>query len=289
MRAIIFGSNGQDGFFLNSLLKKNGLEIINVSRKNGATSGDVSDYNFVQNLIKYNKPDFIFNFAANSSTRHDLLFENHQTIESGTLNILESVRLFSPNSKVFIPGSALQFKNTGEPINEQSEFEASSAYALARIQSTYAVRYYKAKFGLQLYMGYFFNHDSQLRSEQHVNQKIVKAAQRISLGVETKLVLGNMEVRKEFNFAGDVVEAIWALVNQNNLSEAVIGCGMAYSIKDWVELCFGNLKLDWRNYIEIETDYLPEYNILVSDPTLIKSIGWMPKTNLYNLAKIMMG
>ena len=182
----------------------------------------------------------------------------------------------------------MQFKNTGQRINEHTEFEASSPYALARIQSTYAARYYRNAFGLKVYVGYFFNHDSPLRTEQHVNQKIVKAVQRIANGSEEKLTLGNIDVKKEFNYAGDIVEAIWQLVNQNNIFEAVIGCSKAFSIKEWVVTCFKLKDLDWKSYVEIQNDFVPEYNVLVSDATLLKSIGWQPKTDFYQLAKMMM-
>ena len=288
MKAIIFGSNGQDGFYLNQLLSQNGLFVINVSRKNAAICGNVANYSFVENLIKEEQPEFIFHLAANSSTNHNLLFENHATIETGTLNILESVKLHSPSSKVFISGSALQFKNCGLPINEQTVFEASSPYALARIQSTYAARYYRNAFGVKAYIGYFFNHDSPLRTEQHVNKKIVKAVQRIATGNQEKLILGNIDVKKEFNFAGDLVEAIWQFVKQDKIFELVIGSGEAFSIKKWVETCFSLKGMNFENYLSIQNNFIPQYDILVSDPSLLRSIGWEPKTDFYQLAKMMM-
>ena len=288
MKAIVFGSNGQDGFYLNILLKKNNIEVVNVSRSNAQCSGDVSDTNFIREIIYTHKPDYIFNFAANSSTKHNLLFEHHSTIERGTLNILECVKEISPTTKVFISGSALQFKNTGKPIDEDTPFEASSAYAIARIQTIYAARYYRNVFGLHVYAGFFFNHDSPLRTEYYVNQKIVKAVQRISKNEQKKIALGDITVKKEFTYAGDIVEAVWILINQQNIFEAVIGSGQAYAIKDWVSQCFALKNLDWRDYVEIETSYTSEYRILVSNPALIKSLGWQPKTSFSDLAEMMM-
>lgn len=285
---IIFGSNGQDGYYLNQLLNKSGVEIIDVSRTNASICGSVSNYTFVKNLIKENLPDYVFHFAARSSTKHDFIFENHETIATGTFNILESVKLFSPSTKVFISGSAIQFKNVGHPIDESTEFEANNPYSIARIQSVYSSRYYAKKFGLKTYVGYFFNHDSPLRSENHVNQKIVKTIQRIAAGSSEKLFLGNIEVRKEFNYAEDIVNAVWKLVNQDTVSEAVIGCGKAYSIKDWLTHCFNIKELQWEKYVEIIDDYTPEYNVLVSDPKKIIAIGWKPSTSFYELANIMM-
>ena len=156
MKALIFGVTGQDGYYLSKLLTKNNYLVIGVSRKKGDwISGDVSDLKFVENIIKAEKPDIVFHLAANSTTRHDALFENHETISTGTLNILESVYKFHPKCKVFLSGSAMQFANNGSPIDEHTPFEASSPYAVARIQSTYAARYYRSK-GLEVYMGYFF-------------------------------------------------------------------------------------------------------------------------------------
>jgi GDPmannose 4,6-dehydratase len=286
--AVIFGSNGQDGYYLNQLFGKLGINTINVSRRNAAICGTVSDYNFVQKLVIDFQPDYIFHLAAHSSTKHEFLFENHETIATGTINILESVKLFSPKTRVFISGSAMQFKNDGHPIDEFADFEAKSPYAIARIQSVFAARYYAYAFGLKTFVGYFFNHDSPLRSEQHVNQRIARTAQRIASGSKEKLILGNIETQKEFNYAGDVVNAIWKLINQDMITEAVIGSGKPYAIKDWVIQCFSLKNLKWQQHVELQNNYTPEYNILVSNPQKIKGIGWTPQTDFYELAKMMM-
>jgi GDPmannose 4,6-dehydratase len=287
-KALIFGINGQDGFYLTKLLEQNQISVIGVSRTNAELEGNVGNYDFVESIIKNHQPDYIFHLAANSTTQHAVLFENHETISTGTLNILESVKLYCPEAVVFLSGSAMQFKNVGKPINEQTPFDASSAYSVSRIQSIYAGRYYREKFGLKVYMGYFFNHDSPLRTEKHVNQKIVRAVQRIDKGSSEKLELGNIDVQKEFNFAGDVVEAIWKLVNQEIVFEAVIGSGITFSIKDWITYCFEKINRNWKESVFQKDFYIPEYQTLISDPTLIKSLGWSPKINFYQLADMMM-
>jgi GDPmannose 4,6-dehydratase len=288
-KAIIFGSNGQDGHYLSKVLEREHVEVMGISRKGDAVHGDVSDYMFVEGQIRKHQPSHIFHFAAASTTQHHALFENHQTICTGTLNILEAVKLYCPNARVFIPGSAMQFKNNGLPIDEQTPFEGSSPYAVARIQSVYSARYYRDKCGLQVYVGYFFNHDSPLRTERHVNQKIVKAVQRIRAGSTEKLELGDIEVKKEFNYAGDVVEAVWRLVSQNSVYEAVIGSGKAYSIKEWVEYCFSTVNKNWRDYVVVKSNFTAEYEMLVSNPRLIKALGWEQKVNIHQLADMMMG
>lgn len=289
MRAIIIGANGQDGHFLNELLLDKNIDVIGISRKGNYINGDVANFKFVNKIISDLKPEYVFHLAANSSTNHNVLFENYRTICDGTNNILEAVRLSSPYSKIFLSGSALQFENTGVPINEDTPFCARSPYAVARIQSTYAGRYYRRAFGIKVFIGYFFNHDSCLRSENHVNQKVARAVQRIAAGSKEKIQLGDIQIRKEFNYAGDVVDAVWRLINQENIQEAVIGSGKAYSIQEWVEACFEQIGQDWREYVYSSYDLYPhEYNKLVSDPKCIFSIGWKPKVDFTSLCKMMM-
>lgn len=289
MKAIIFGVNGQDGFYLNQLLSKKGVSVIGVDRdSNDFIKGDVGNFLFVNSLIKKYLPDYIFHFAAVSSTKHSALFANHKAISTGTLNILEAVKNNCSKCKVFLSGSALQFKNNGKPINEKTLFEAKSAYSVERIYSIYAGRYYRDVFGLKVYVGYFFNHDSPLRPERHISQQIVMAIRRIVDGKKEKLELGDINVKKEFNFAGDIIKAVWILVNQDKITEAVIGCGKAYSIKDWTKYCFNKVGKDWKDFVINKEDFVSEYKILVSNPRVIKSIGWKPKVSFYKLADMMM-
>jgi GDPmannose 4,6-dehydratase len=289
MKAVIFGANGQDGYYLRELCKRKGIEAIGVSRTGEWMHGDVACYDQVAQLIKQHQPAYVFHFAANSTTQHSALFDNHNAISTGTINILESVKVHCSTAKVFLSGSAMQFKNEGLPIDEKTPFQASSAYSVARIQSVYAGRYYRDTFGLQVYVGYFFNHDSPLRSEQHVNQKIIMAVKRIAAGSIEQLELGNIDVLKEFNFAGDMVEAVWKLVNQADIFEAVIGSGDVHSIKDWADYSFRRINKNWQDYVKIVQDFVPEYKILVSNPSVIKSIGWQPKVNFVQLADLMIG
>lgn len=286
--AIIFGINGQDGFYLNKILQKKNIIVIGVSRsRRPSISGDILDRYFVESLIKDKQPDFVFHLAANSTTRHDAMFENHDTISTGSLNILEAVYKFSKHTKIFISGSGLQFLNKGLPISEKNPFEANDPYSVSRIQSVYAARYFR-KLGVQTYVGYFFNHDSPLRSEKHVNQKIVKAVNRISSGANEIIELGDISVRKEFSFAGDIVDAIFMLVNNDKVFETVIGSGIAYTIEEWLTICFRYYGLDWQKHIKIKTDYIADYKTLVSDPYTLFSLGWNPLVDFESLAKMML-
>jgi GDPmannose 4,6-dehydratase len=273
---------------LKTLLEPKNLNVIGVSRSKGDwIQGDVADYSFVESLIKLNKPSYIFHLAANSTTHHEALWDNHSAISTGTLNILEATKTCSLNTAVFISGSAVQFENNGAPISEKTPFAPLNPYAVSRIHSVLASRYYRNTFGLKTYVGYFFNHDSPLRTDRHVNQKIVLAAQRIANGSSEKIELGDIDVKKEFNFAGDIMEAVWLLVNQSKVFEAVIGSGISYSIEDWLNCCFGLIHKDWRSSVILKESFKAEYKNLVSDPSLINDLGWKPKVDINKLAELM--
>lgn len=287
MKALIFGANGQDGHYLHALLQQNGVQSTGISRHGAWLKGDVTDWRFVKEIIAEEKPDYIFNLAANSVTRHDVLLENHQTIGTGCLHILEAAKLASPASKIFLSGSGLQFVNTGVPIHEETPFAANNAYAVERIHSVYAARYFRT-LGLKVYMGYFFNHDSPLRSSRHVAKMITEAVQRIKAGSDEQIWIGNRSTKKEWGFAGDIMEAVWQLVQQDQQFEAVLGTGEAFSIQEWVEECFRQAGLPWQPYIQTKEGFTAEFSTLVSDPHRIHSMGWRPKTSFSGLAAMML-
>lgn len=291
MNALIFGSNGQDGYYLNKLLLDKAIKPLGISRNvsegNNHIKGNVADHDFVATLVRSEKPNYIFHLAANSTTRHDALFENHQTISTGTLNILESVRKYSSHTKVFIAGSGVQFKNTGNPIKATDEFSANNAYSIARIQSVYAARYFRG-LGIKTYVGYLFHHESPLRKDHHIAKFISEHVKKIKNGGSQKIKLGDISVKKEWAFAADIVEGIYTLVAQDDVSEASIGTGKGYSIEDWLKVCFGLISRDWKEYVETkDANYQAEYKTLVSDPTTINALGWFPETSLQDLAKKM--
>lgn len=286
MKALIFGANGQDGYYLSEFCNKRNIEVIGVSRKGPWLHGDVVSPVFVENLIKSQRPDLVFHLAAASTTRHDVIYENHATIGTGTLNILESVRKHSPQSKVFFAGSGLQFVNKGHPISENDQFDSSSAYVATRNYSVYLARYFRS-LGIRTYIGYLFHHESPLRGMNHVCQKIAQAVNNIHEGSDEILELGDISVRKEWTFAGDVVEGIMTLVAQDNIFEATIGSGRAYSIEQWLDTCFTLTKRDWTAHVKVNQSFKAEYSILVSNPVTINTLGWHASTSLEDLAKIM--
>ncbi len=284
--AIIFGATGQTGHYLAASLTAIGMSVVKVSRRNSDRDMDVADFDDVERLIKEQRPEMIFHLAARSTTRHDAVLENHSSISTGAINVLEAARRHATNARIFITGSGVQFVNDGQPINEQTPFDPSSPYAVARIHSVYAARYYR-KLNQKVYVGYLFHHESPLRPPGHVSQKIATAVGAIAAGKKVELELGDLTVAKEWTFAGDVAEGILVLMNQDAIYEAVIGSGIAHTIEQWVAACFTAAKLEWRDHVRIIPGFRPEYRVLVSDPRRILSLGWKPRMSMPQLAALM--
>lgn len=286
MKALIFGGSGQDGFYLSKICREQGFEPMVISRHGGHVQADVADGKAVEGLISTHHPELIFHLAASSTTRHDALFENHAAIATGTLNILESVRKHFPNAKVFIAGSGVQFENHGKPISESDAFSPTSAYAVSRIYSVYAVRYFR-KMGIKVYVGYLFHHESPLRKPIHVSQKIAQLACRVAQGSTEICEIGDLSVRKEWTFAGDIARGIFTLVSQDRVFEAVIGSGKTHSILDWAKACFEVVGKNWQDHIREQESFQPEYRYLCSNPSTIKALGWEPVMSFKQLASLM--
>ncbi len=287
MKILIFGANSQDGHYLAAVCRQRGAEVLGVSRSGDWLHGDVASFDFVDSLVRDHMPDLVIHLAAFSTTRHEALFENHATIGTGTLNLLEAVKRWTPDCKVFLTGSGLQFVNTGNPVSEHDPFDHTSAYSAVRNYSVFLARYYRT-LGIRAYVGYLFHHESPLRKPSHVSQMIVQAVRRIAAGSEELITLGDITVQKEWTFAGDVAEGIMTLVDQDEVFEATIGSGVAFSIENWLESCFALTGRDWRGYVRIREGFSPEYTRLVSDPRTINSLGWQPKVALGDLARMML-
>lgn len=287
MKALILGASGQDGHYLAETCRRHGVTPIGCSRSEGPwIVADVSRFADVEALVEEHRPAYIFHLAANSTTRHDAIFDNHAAISTGTINVLEAARRHVPDTRVFLTGSGVQFVNRGLPISEKDEFEPSSPYSVARIHSVYCGRYFR-RLGLRVFVGYLFHHESPMRKPGHVSKLIAQAALRHSQGDRSMLELGDIEVEKEWAFAGDVAEGIFTLVGQDSVFEATIGTGEVHSIQDWLEACYGCFGLDWRGHVRTKEGFVPEYRRLVSDPTTIQSLGWSPSVGLSELARMM--
>jgi GDPmannose 4,6-dehydratase len=284
---VIFGASGQDGHYLSELYKEQGWRIVPVGRSENGSAGDVRSFDAVSSLVREYTPEIVYHVAATSTTRHDALFQNHETVGTGTLNVLEAVRRWSPASRVFLAGSGVQFENSGDPIHESTPFAATSAYAVERIHTVYAARYFRS-LGVRAYVGFLFHHESPLRKPTHVSQKIVQSVKRIAAGNANLISLGDISVQKEWGFAGDIARGMATLVDQDDVFEAVIGTGKAYSIEQWLEACFGFFGMDWRPHVTLKDDFTPEYHRLVSNPRTMNSLGWAAKVGFTDLARLML-
>lgn len=276
--AVITGSNGQDGFYLQQLLHREGVDAILVHRMSGI---DLTDPEVVNSLILNTRPSYIFHLAANSTVDHLAAQANHDVIGTGSFNLLEAVFRWMPECKVFLAGSAYQFKNMGEPIKETDEWATDSVYCAARGYSNLLFQAYRAM-GLSVFYGYLFHHDSPRRGQNHLSQKIAYAAR-----TKSPIEIGDLRVIKEWTYASDTVEAMWTLVNQNRIWEANIGTGIGRTIEDFVEACFAVMGLDYREFVTTPEGYVAPYRSLTCDPSRIYRTGWKPRHGLEYLAEQM--
>lgn len=284
-RAVIFGAGGQDGVFLNSLLKSTGFDVLSFTH-HGGTAGpavDVSDFYQVESIIREYRPDMIFHLAARSSTRHEVILENHNAIVDGALAVIESVDRHIPESKVFIASSALIFKNTGRPVTEDNDLITNTAYAMARVEALHIVRYYRQR-GRKIYVGFLFNHESPLRPSASVARQVAKNVVDIHKGLTNQLTIGNSSVIKEWAWAGDIVKAFITLMSQENIFEVCIGDGIGKSIREYASCCCNALNISLDKHLVESADFKAECPVLVNGSEIIYSLGWAPEVDIQELA-----
>lgn len=288
-KAVIFGGGGQDGFYLTELLRSRNYHVICTARgRQNIINCDVSDFVSVHSLLTTHQPSFIYNFAAKSTTSHEAVFANQKAIVDGTLNILESARIVCPHARIFITGSALQFENNGQGIHEEFPLVNSSIYATQRNCSLQLARLYRKEFGLLVYFGYLFHHDSPFRSDNHIASKIINYGVAIKKNKIGSIELLNPLFEKEWTFSGDTMEAVQMLMEQETIFEAVIGSGNPFSIKDWGVLCFDMLGLQFEKHLNYSNQNNWRHERIFCQPRLIYSLGWSPKVGFRELAQLML-
>lgn len=280
----VFGANGQDEKHLMGMSSLLSLTAYGISRFAVNLRGDVWNFGFATQLIAKLNPFFVFNLAANWTTRHDAPLETHTTISTGTLNILEAVRLHCPDCRIFVSGSGIQFVNQRGAISKRDKLSSICAYVVFRIQSVFAARFFLS-LGVKGYVGYLFHHDGPLRPEKHVNGMVNTAAKRVTSGDTVPLVVGDKSVRKEWAHARDIVGGMWALVNQDEVFESTLGTGVDHSIPTWIEACFSSVGLHWRDWTQQREAFKVACSRLVS----MRRLGWMPEETVISLARKMVG
>jgi GDPmannose 4,6-dehydratase len=303
--AVICGVTGQDGAYLSKLLLAKGYNVVGTSRDAEATqatnlrrlgiaaqvpivSTTLTDFRSVMQLLTRYQPDELYNLAGQTSV--SLSFEQPvETLDSigqGTITLLEAVRFIGRPMRLYNAGSSECFGDSPEPCDEQTPFRPRSPYAVAKATAHWALVNYREAYGLHACSGILFNHESPLRSPRFVTRKIISTACRIAAGSKEKLLLGNIEVERDWGWAPEYVEAMWLILQQRVPRDFVIATGHTCALRDFVMLTFQQLGLDWQDHVEHNPELMRPSEIRRghANPRLAAELlGWRAKTQLAEL------
>jgi GDPmannose 4,6-dehydratase len=312
--ALVTGVTGQDGSYLVDLLLKKDYRVIGVKRRTSLICTDRIDHvynetekadNFelvygnmidsgnIHRLLQEYRPHEIYNLAAQSHVRvsFETPQETAEIVGMGTLKLLEAVRNVCPDSKVYQASSSEMFgDNPNYPFNEESRLMPASPYACSKVFAHNLIRNYRESYGMHASSGILFNHESPRRGETFVTRKITLAAARIKLGLQDKLYLGNLEAKRDWGFAGDYVEAMWLMLQQDAPDDYVIATGETHTVNEFLNEVFTHAGLDIDKHVKIdERLYRPhEVPLLLGDADKAKRLlDWEPKVKFKQLAQMM--
>lgn len=308
--ALITGVTGQDGSYLAELLLSKNYKVVGLKRRTSLLCTDrindlynhpnftleyfeLDDPSCMYRLLSKYKPDEVYNLAAQSHVRvsFDIPQSTINTIVMGTLNLLEAVKTVCPNAKFYQASSSEMFgDNPNWPYNEESKLTPASPYANAKVFAHNLMRNYRMSYNMFACSGILFNHESPRRGETFVTRKITMAAAKIKLGLQDKLYLGNLDAVRDWGFAGDYVEAMWLMLQQEKADDYVIATGKAYSVKEFLHLVFEHAGLSIPKHVEIDTRLFRPHEVpyLLGDSTKARdTLNWIPKTDLKSLAIMM--
>jgi len=254
--------------------------------------GDITDSGQLTNLIYNIQPDEIYHLAAQSHVRvsFDMPEFTGDVTGIGTTRLLEAIRRSGIKTKFYQASSSEMFGDSPPPQNEQTPFKPRSPYGAAKVYAYWMVRNYREGYGMFAVNGILFNHESPRRGETFVTKKITRAVARIKCGLQNKLFLGNLEAKRDWGYAGDYVEAMWLMLQQNKPDDYVIATGETHSVKEFLEEAFKYAGLDWKKYVEIDSRYFRplEVGFLQGDASKAKKkLGWEPKVKFRELVRIM--
>ncbi len=313
-KAFLTGITGQDGSYLAEFLLNKGYEVHGLIRRSSTFNteridhlyhdfhdpqaklflhyGDLSVSAQLMDLLHSVKPDEIYNLGAQSHVRvsFDMPEYTGDVTALGTLRILEAIRKTGIKTKFYQASSSEMFGAAPPPQNEQTIFQPRSPYAAAKVYSYYICQNYRDAYGIFAANGILFNHESPRRGETFVTRKITRAATQIKLGLKDKLFLGNLEAKRDWGFAGDYVEAMWLMLQQEKPEDFVIATGETHSVREFAEMVFRKLNLDYQKYVEIDKRYFrpTEVDALLGDATKAKkALGWQPKVSFEKLVDMM--
>src|SRR6266478_7320995 len=271
--ALIAGVSGQDGAYLSKLLLDRGYAVHGTSRDAQAStfanltrlgivgsvqvaSMSITDFRSVLQVLRRVQPDEVYNLSGQSSVglSFELPVETLESIATGTLNILEAIRFTGRPIRFYSAGSGEVFGDTdGLAATEVTRFAPRSPYAVAKAAAYWQVTNYREAYGLHACTGVLFNHESPLRPERYVTRKIVAAACRIAAGSTESLVLGNMEIERDWGWAPEYVEAMWLMLQRDAPEDYVIATGKTRSLKDFVAAAFARAGLDWKEHVRSDS------------------------------------
>jgi len=313
-KALVTGITGQDGSYLVELLLEKDYEVWGVLRRSSSfhTSridhlykdpheqprlrlvyGDLTDGGNLSTIVNDIKPDEVYNLGAQSHVRvsFDTPIYTVNTDGLGTLRLLEAIRRMEKPAKFYQASSSEMYGKAVEtPQTEKTPFYPRSPYGCAKVYSFWQTVNYREAYGLFACNGILFNHESPRRGETFVTRKITRAATRIKLGLQDKLYLGNLDAKRDWGFAGDYVETMWLMLQQEKSDDYVIATGETHSVREFLDEVFGYLDLDWQKYVEIDPRYLrpSEVDCLLGDASKAKKVlKWKPKVTFKELAQMM--
>ena len=305
-KAFITGVSGQDAFYLARSLVSKGYEVVgsthtlNSSERVSAISKlitveylNLSDTQQIKNCIKSHAPDEIYNLAARASSSQ-LFDDSIATAEINglaTTKFLEAIRQVSPHTRFCQASSSEIFAGTDlSPQDEGTPFQPINAYGAAKTYAANIVTAYRSRFGLHASTAILFNHESPLRGLDYVTRRITNTAAKIALGQAQELVLGNLESRRDWGFAGDYSHAMWLMLQQPQANDYVIATGVTHSVRDFCAIAFEHLGLDYRHFVRTDPywERRPESVDLRGDASRARSqLGWQPTTDFSSLVKMM--
>lgn len=314
-KALITGITGQDGSYLAELLLSKGYEVHGIIRRSSSFNtaridhlykdlhdddvrlylhyGDLSDGTGLREIVSKIAPDEVYNLAAQSHVRvsFDAPVYSADVNAIGTMRLLEIIRDVNPDIRFYQASSSEMYGKVREtPQKETTPFHPRSPYACSKVFSYWQTVNYRESYDMYCCNGILFNHESPRRGETFVTRKITRAATRIKLGLQDKLYLGNLDAKRDWGFAGDYVEAMWLMLQQDKPDDYVVATGETYSVREFLEETFAQLELDWKKYVEQDPRYMrpAEVDLLLGDATKAKEkLNWQPKTDFKSLVKMM--
>jgi GDPmannose 4,6-dehydratase len=314
-KALITGITGQDGSYLAELLLSKGYEVHGIIRRSSSFNtarihslyqdphmpnvrlrliyGDLNDSSSLNRILRTIQPDEIYNLGAQSHVRvsFDVPEYTAEVSGVGTVRLLEAIRESGLQPKFYQASSSEMFGKVQEiPQRETTPFYPRSPYGVAKLYAHWITVNYREAYNLFACSGILFNHESPRRGETFVTRKITKAAARIKLGLQQDLYLGNLDAKRDWGYAGDYVEAMWLMLQQEQPDDYVIATGETHTVREFLDLAFGHLNLDWKQYVKIDPKYYrpTEVDLLIGDATKAKTqIKWEPRVRFKELATMM--